>query len=142
MFALVPFVYEAVLAGIEDLLCMSGDPLAPNTEISGEIESDISWRAWRARWSEEQSWSRRRRLLQLKAKISDSEDVSAWQLICFAHSAGELWNYRLNTIPSALGWLNDRLDQLFTPAPIASVEEDRRVKVMLFAVGIEQKVSC
>ena len=35
MFALVPFVYEAVLAGIEDLLCMSGDPLAPNTEISG-----------------------------------------------------------------------------------------------------------
>jgi DNA-binding transcriptional ArsR family regulator len=127
----IPFVYEAILAGLVIRLAETTTILDPSKEAVRQGPIGLAARAWRQAVEQEEDWARRREHLRRADNVSAATDVLCWQLWSFAHRAGELWAFADRQPPGAIGWVNDILSELFAPAPFPNVTADRRVMEIL-----------
>jgi uncharacterized caspase-like protein len=131
LYLAVPFVYEAIMAGLIVRIAQTGPVL------SAAVDSDVhGWtavpaRAWSRALEGEEEWARRRDHLERTGQSDAALDVHVWQLWSFAHRAGELWTFAEGQRPGASGWLNDLLSETLSPAPFAEVAQDSRVTELL-----------
>lgn len=121
-----PYLYEAFIANAELLLLEEGNPLSPLSKPE-TAKSSRTWRALRNRLLSEESWSRRKRLLQERGDDNAAEDVAAWQLLRFFQESGELWEYAPDTPDVSKGWLSLALNRLFSLGPFELMSLDHRV---------------
>ena len=126
-----PFVYEATLANLENILSPCDDLFDPELEPALSGKAQIAWESWCSFLKEDQAWARRSALLNKKNMPEIACDVAYYQFVQFAHYSGELWDYEAGGRSENLGWVSEQLEQLFSCAPIAEVAEDRRIAAIL-----------
>lgn len=124
------FVYEGILASLVLRLLEVGGIFDPPTDFIAHGAAGLVTRAWRQFLDSDDDWVRRREHLIKAGAETAHTDVVIWQLWSFAHGAGELWSFTEQTA-GATGWLNDRLQELMSPAPFKEVLDDGRVMELL-----------
>ncbi len=127
----VPFVYEAILAGLVIQLAETGPVLRPSPDDISPGTPALAARAWGEALRLEEDWARRRIHLTQSGKSRIADDLLVWQLLAFAHNSGELWAYSEGHPAGATGWLNDFLTDLFSPAPFVEVAGDPKISATL-----------
>jgi hypothetical protein len=123
--------YEAALAGLTVRLGESGALNGNQPPLEDFSAHPLPARAWAHFLGQDDDMERRRLHLTASGRAEAAEELLEWQLLTFAHGAGELWAYSRGIAPGARGWLNDLYDSVFALGSFRPITEDERVEQVL-----------